>query len=643
MSRTLRGITIEIGGNTQRLQDSLRQVNSRSTELQTELKAVDRLLKLDPTNTDLLTQRQQILAGAVGSTRERLQTLTEAQRQVAEQFARGEAGEEQYRAIQREVIAAQQELERLEDTLESANSRWETAATRIGAFGNKAQELGEKFAPVSAAAGAVVVGMAGMAVKAGQAADDLNTLSKQTGISTDTLQRFRFASDTIDVSVETLTGSLTKLTRNMGAAKDGNANLQDGFKKLGVEIVDSSGNLRDNEDVLNDTIAALGQIANETERDALAMELLGKSAQDLNPLILGGADALKKMGDEAAAAGLILSQDALDAANEFNDELDLLKATASSAFMQMGVDIGQVLLPVLKELAEGLKIVMDWVKGLDETTLKWILVIAGLVAAIAPLLMIIGQVALGISAVMTAVKFLAPVFVALTSPIGLVIIGITALVAALVYLWTTNEEFRGRVIKVWEEVREFFVNLWIRIRDIFANAWRSITENFAIARDTVFSIAQNILDGISGRFSSMISRIREIVAGVTEAIATPFRRAAEIVSGITSKIGGFLQRINPFARFSPSLVDNVRAGVRVIQEEYSKLEQLDLPRVSTMAPQTAGAGAGANAITVPGIAEYHGPLINVQNMNVRSEADIENISRQLYRHIQTGIRAKGGR
>ena len=569
MSRTLRGITIEIGGNTQRLQDSLRQVNSRSTELQTELKAVDRLLKLDPTNTDLLTQRQQILAGAVGSTRERLQTLTEAQRQVEEQFARGEAGEEQYRAIQREVIAAQQELERLEDTLESANSRWETAATRIGAFGNKTQELGEKFAPVSAAAGAVVVGMAGMAVKAGQAADDLNTLSKQTGISTDTLQRFRFASDTIDVSVETLTGSLTKLTRNMGAAKDGNANLQDGFKKLGVEIVDSSGNLRDNEDVLNDTIAALGQIANETERDALAMELLGKSAQDLNPLILGGADALKKMGDEAAAAGLILSQDALDAANEFNDELDLLKATASSAFMQMGVDIGQVLLPVLKDIVEGLKAVLDWVKELDETTIKWILVIAGLVAAIAPLLMIIGQVALGISAVMTAVKFLVPVFAALTSPIGLVIIGITALVAALVYLWTTNEEFRGMIIAIWGEIKDFFSATLESIKNTFGFVWDAIATAFRafgkLFRGDFRGFLGDIFDAALTWVKGWGDIGKDIVRGLWQGIAGMGNWMGERISGFFT---GILNRAkkalgisSPSQVFADVIGKNIALGV----------------------------------------------------------------------------------
>ncbi|MBT9168274.1 MAG: hypothetical protein DDT19_01619 [Syntrophomonadaceae bacterium] len=78
----------------------------------------------------------------------------------------------------------------------------------------------------------------------------------------------------------------------------------------------------------------------------------------------------------------------------------------------------------------------------------------------------------------------------------------------------------------------------------------------------------------------MVSRIKNIVDGVTEAITAPFRRASKIVSDITDTIGGFLQRLNPFARQSPSLIDSIKAGVRLIQQEYGKLENLRLPTLA---------------------------------------------------------------
>ena len=137
----------------------------------------------------------------------------------------------------------------------------------------------------------------------------LNTMAKTTGLSTETLQKFAYSSDIIDVSMDTLTGSLTKLTKNMGAADGGSKAMQDNFSKLGVSIYDSNGALRDNEDVMNDAIGALGTMTNETERDAMAMEILVSQHRILIPLILGGADALKEPLElKLEESGMILSQ-----------------------------------------------------------------------------------------------------------------------------------------------------------------------------------------------------------------------------------------------------------------------------------------------------------------------------------------------
>ena len=473
------GITIEIGGDTQPLNKALTGVNKTSRDLQSELRQVDRLLKLDPKNTELLAQKQKLLTESVKNTSEKLNTLKETQKQVNEQFAKGEISEEQYRAFQREIVKTEEELKKLEGQLEQVNDKWKDTAERIGEFGDKSTELGKKLAPVSAAAGAVAGGMVTMAYKAGLAADDLNTLAATTGLSTATLQKFKFATDVIDVSMETLSGSLTKLTRNMGQAKDGNKQLNEAFKTLGVSIKDSvTGQLRDSEDVFNDAINALGKISNETERDVLALQLFGRSAKELNPLILGGADALKQMGDEAEKAGLILSQEALDGINEFNDEIDVLKATAGQTMMQLGVTIGEALLPVLKDLAAGLKSVMEWARGLDKGTLTLILTLTSIVAAIAPVLLVLGALASSISklialkatyvawlgtstlatklwATVTTVaatvgKAFGAVLAFLTGPIGIAIIAITALIAAGVLLYKNWEKIVEYAKKMWE-------------------------------------------------------------------------------------------------------------------------------------------------------------------------------------------------
>lgn len=471
---TIKGLNVVIGSDTKGLNAALADVEKSSRGIQAELTKVERLLKLDPSNTELVSQKQKLLGDAVAAAKQKLTTLRDAQEQVNEQFAKGEINEGQYRAFQREIIATEQQLgkleERLKSTVPAAKSfadKMSEASEKLGKFGDKATDLGKKMAPLSAAAGGVVAGMVGLAVKVGQSADDINTLAKTTGLATDTIQKFRLASDLIDVSFETLSGSLVKLTRNMASARGGSKVVQQAFDTLGVSITDSSGNLRKNEDVFNDVIKALGNVANETERDALAMQIFGKSAMELNPLILGGADALKELGDKAEKAGLILSQDALDAANEFNDELDTLKMTASGTFAQLGTAIGRVLLPSLQGLAEKAQGVMRWFAGLDEGTAKVILTIAGLVAGIAPALLIIGKLSSGISqgikvfqGISTAVTNAGGVIGMLTSPVGIAVAAIAGAIAIGVLLWKNWDTIKEKLAGIWESIKETASKVW---------------------------------------------------------------------------------------------------------------------------------------------------------------------------------------
>jgi hypothetical protein len=521
-SKKIAGITIEIGGNTAPLNKALGEVNKTSKDLQSELKQVDRLLKLDPKNTELLAQKQKLLTDAVKNTGDKLNALKEAQKQVNEQFAKGEISEDQYRAFQREVIKTEEELKKLETQLGQVNNKWKETADKVGEFGEKATDLGKKLAPVSAAAGAAAAGMVGLAVKAGQTADDLNTLSKVTGLSTETLQKFKLASDVIDVPLETLTGSLSKLTRSMGDAQRGTKTAEEAFAKLGVAYKDKvTGQLRDSEDVFNDAINALGRMTNEAERDVIAIQLFGRSAQELNPLILGGADALKEMGDEAEKAGLILSQEALDSVNEFNDEIDKLKATAGATMLQLGVTIGEALLPVLKLLAEGLKNVMEWARELDKGTLTLILVLLGIAAAVAPVLLVLGAMAGAISNLIklhglyvtwlngstlatklwttvttiatAAGKAFGAVLAFLTSPVGIAIVAITALIAAGVLLYKNWEKITEFAKRMWEGIKAIFTNL----RDFIVGIWQGIVQGIKDKINTVLKFINNMINALN--------------------------------------------------------------------------------------------------------------------------------------------------
>lgn len=183
-------------------------------------------------------------------------------------------------------------------------------------------------------------------------ADEILTMSTTTGIATEALQEYTYAADLLDVSVETITGSQARLIRSMGSAQEGTAAQADAFAKLGVAYQNTDGTLRDAEAVFWDTIDALGRMQNETERDAVAMDLLGKSAQDLNPLIKAGSDRMAELADEAHEMGYVLDKDALDALGEVDDAMQRLNRTTEAAKNKVAVEFAPSLVEVTEKLTK---------------------------------------------------------------------------------------------------------------------------------------------------------------------------------------------------------------------------------------------------------------------------------------------------
>ena len=197
-------------------------------------------------------------------------------------------------------------------------------------------------------------------------ADNILTLSLTTGQTTDQLQEFSYASELIDVSLDTLQGSLTKLTNNMQDAANGTGNAQAAFQQLGVSVTDADGHLRSANDVFYDAIDALGDVTNATERDALAMDIFGRSAQDLNPLIVQGADTLREYAQEAHDMGYVLDNDALAALGAVDDAYQRLQKTQEGVKNQLSEQFA----PYLTEFYEKItRLIKDGGQALKDSGL----------------------------------------------------------------------------------------------------------------------------------------------------------------------------------------------------------------------------------------------------------------------------------
>lgn len=226
----------------------------------------------------------------------------------------------------------------------------------MGSLDASSLALAGGFAAVAAAIVKVEKAMISMTKESAAFADNIITLSMQTGQSTQQLQEFAYASELIDVSVDTLQGSLTKLTNNMQDTMNGTGNAKASFDELGVSVTNAvDGSMRSANDVFYETIDALGQVKNETERDAMAMDIFGRSAQDLNPLIIQGSKTLKAYADEAHNMGYVLDDEALSALGAVDDAYQRLQKTQEGVKNQLAVEFAPYLEEFYGDLTSGIK------------------------------------------------------------------------------------------------------------------------------------------------------------------------------------------------------------------------------------------------------------------------------------------------
>lgn len=246
-----------------------------------------------------------------------------------------------------------------EETDETSDS-FEKAEKSAFSFGSilKAEVIGEA---VIKGVKDLANGLKDLAFGSSKYADEVLTTATVTGLSTDALQEYMYMSELVDVSVDTISGSLTKLTKSMSSAKGGTGAAADAFKQLGIAVTDENGELRNNQDVFNDLIDALGGIGNETEADALAMEILGKSANALKPIINVGSEGLKQFAEEAHEVGYVMDETALATNGAADDAFQRFDKTIEAVKNNIGTAFAPVLTEVLTTLT-------DVAKNLNDTT-----------------------------------------------------------------------------------------------------------------------------------------------------------------------------------------------------------------------------------------------------------------------------------
>ena len=333
------GGTIKLQGESE-YKKALADITGNLKVLNSEMKVVTSQYDKNDKSAESLGAQNEVLNKKIEEQKNKVELLSKA---LAD--AETETGENSSttKKWQIELNNAQAELNKLVKTSSDNTKAMEESADATEDFGDKAKDSGQKalslgdIIKANLISEAVIGGVKALAsgiasvgssmtealTNGASYADNILTLSTQTGIASDKLQKYQAISELTDVSLDTVTGSMAKMTKSL----ETNA---DTYKNLGVSIYDANGQLRDSEDIFNETLGALGEMENATERDALAMSLFGKSAQDLNPLIALGTEELNNLGDQAVKMGAVLSDDAMASLGALDDEMQIFASTTSA-------------------------------------------------------------------------------------------------------------------------------------------------------------------------------------------------------------------------------------------------------------------------------------------------------------------------
>lgn len=636
MANNIKGITIEIGGDTTKLDKALSGTNKEIKSTQSELREVEKLLKMDPGNMEAMKQKQELLTKAVGQTKDKLDLLKDAEKQVEEQFKNGEASEEQYRAIKREVEATEAQLKNLEKAAADSN----VTLTKVGeAFGN----VGDKLTTVGTKLTTVSAGIVGMGTASVAAAKDLDsgydTIITKTGASGEALEGLQetannvygsMAVDMDDVGIaigevntrfgatgtelETLStqflqfaqindtdlntaidsvdsimlkfgvdssqtanvlGLLTKAGQDSGISMETlESSLQTNgaaLQELGFDLTESVNLLAQMEasgvdtstamaglkkavanatkeglsadEALTQTIDSIKNASSETEALQIATELFGnKGAAEMASAIRDGRLSVDDLSASLSDYGDVVET----TFNETKDPWDDATVAANNlklAAADLGTSLLTTLQPMITSVVQKVKEFTEWFKNLNESQKQTIIKVAAVVAAIGPMLVIIGKICTGISSIINVVKMAQPVMAALNAvlaanPIILIVAAIAALIAAFVLLYNKCEWFRNGVNAIWEAIKTAFLTAFNAIKDFFTvtlpnafnsiidfvkNNWQALLLFIVNPFAGAFALLYNNCDAFRAFIDNFVQKIKEFFQGLWDGLVAIFQ------------------------------------------------------------------------------------------------------------------------
>ena len=586
MADRIKGITVEIGGDTTGLSKALSGVNKEIKSTQSQLKDVEKLLKLDPGNTELLRQKYELLNQEVEQTDQKLDALKEAEKQVQAQFQRGDIGKDKYDALKREIIETEAKLGNLrteaknaenalngidEKPVEEVKQAAKEAGDALEDAGKEASTFGDMLK-----ADAIVEGVKGIASSLKDAAEDskeymrimgsLEVSSQQAGYSaaeTEEVYRALFGVLGDNQTAATTTANLQALgleqsnlnqlvNATVGAwAKYGDSIPIDGLAESINETIRAGQVTGTFADVLNwgskegETFGVKLKENTEANKEWNDAVNSATTAEDFFNL------ALQQAGSDAERANLVMqamADQGLAAAGEAwqeNNEALVENNQANADFEDSMAELAEQVLPILTQITDAVTKLIDFVLNNKDalifaiTTIGTALLAWNVVSIIQDVIGVMKGLDASTKLVAASQKILNAVMNA--NPIMLIVSAIAALAAGFIYLWNNCEEFREFWINLWNKISEIFLAAWDAIVNFFTetipNAWNAVVEWFS----GIPEWWSNLWSSVAQFFTDIWNSITQFFQNTWNSITTFFSEAA---STAISKVTEIFQKFN---------------------------------------------------------------------------------------------------
>lgn len=562
---TLKGITVEIGGDTTKLGDAILKARKSAKDLSGELRGVESLLKLDPTNTVLLAQKQEILAESIAGAKDKLKMLIAAQESMSKQLADGKISPEQYRDFEREIESTRQQLTRLE----AAASGTDDAVADVGDAAREAGEKAEKASggwtvlkgtladlaasAIKTAASAISDTAQEMITGAAEYGDTIDKMSQKMGMSSDAYQEWDFVLQHCGASIESLKPAMKTLAT---AAENGS----DAFAQLGISQEQIAG--MSQEQLFDATIAGLQNVTDETQRTYLAGKLLGKGATELGPLLNTSADDVADMRAQVHDLGGVMGSDAVKAAAAYQDSLQNMQY----AFSGLKNNISGELLPTLTLIMDGVTKMLTG--GGDEVAAAvgdLVVSLSGQLTAQAPRMMSVALtfIAALVTGLLSALPDLTGTSVEM---VGALLLGIAEQLPGIIVAAATAVQGIADKLTSPESIT-LLVQAAVLILLALANGLVGALPELI---DTIPIIITNLVDAVLASLPEIVEAGLQIIIALASGIITNSGHVLAVVPKlIVALVHAFGSYVSSVVGIGKAIIDGIRKG---ITEQWERLK-----------------------------------------------------------------------